>query len=306
MRKIFALLCLFFVSFSLFSCNLEITPLDKILNYTITVSPNDDGTLDMTYYLKWKVLEDGDGGLSWIVVGVPNRFVSEIKPLTNNIDDIYYTSDDGAQIRLDLDKTYHKGDVLELEFSFKQSRIFSLVDDEVEYSFNPGWFEEIQVDNICVYWNADDILYANTETVNGWLVWEGSLDYGQTIECNVKYSRNTFPNLNPKEDYSEQIISDFAIYLIIITVVVVFTLIIVVAIVCHDPYSQSRGFSGHIHTYHYHIGRRRGYRRDGSIIVNPTNGGTSGVGRACACACACAGGGRAGCSRKEFTKALKI
>ena len=41
----------------------------------------------------------------------------------------------------------------------------------------------------------------------------------------------------------------------------------------------------------------------------PTNvniNGVGGGGCACACACACAGGGRAGCSRKDFNNYLNI
>ena len=309
MRKIIYII-LFLLTISLTSCEGSFEPLDKIHDYRITITPNDDGTLNMQYYLKWEVLDDGDEGLSWIVVGVANRYVSNIKALTNNISDIYYTSDDGAQIRLDLDKTYYKGAVLELKFSFIQSRIFSLSNDEVEYAFIPGWFEEIQVDKLQVKWKVDNTIYANTSAKDGWLVWETALDYGESTECQVKYQRNNFPNLNPDEDYSDQTLSDFEIYLIIGVVFALVIAIIVFAIINHDPYSECRGFSGRIHWYHYRFGRYRGYRRSGKRILPPnmtsSGSGSHGGSCACACACACAGGGRAGCSRKEFTKALKI
>ena len=60
------------LSFVLISCEYTFTPLDEIHKYTITVDPNDDGTLNMTYYLKWEVLEEGDGGVDFITVGVAN------------------------------------------------------------------------------------------------------------------------------------------------------------------------------------------------------------------------------------------
>ena len=310
MRKIFVLFLLFFISLSLNACSSEFTPLDKIHSYEITVKPNDDGTLNMTYYLKWEVLEDGDEGLSWIVVGVANRYVSNIEALTNNIHDIYYTSTDGAQLHLDLDRTYHKGEVLELKFSFKQSRIFSLNGDNVEYAFIPGWFDEIKVERIRVYWKADNVLHADTETVDGWLLWKASLDYGESIECKVKYSRDAFRNLNPQEDYSDNTLTKTDYYFIFIFLGILVAIIIVVAIVTYDPYSGTRGFSGRISWYHYRFGRRYGFRRNGEVISKPktvsSGSGTTGRSCACACACACAGGGRAGCSRKDFTKALKI
>ena len=64
--------------------------------------------------------------------------------------------------------------------------------------------------------------------------------------------------------------------------------------------------------YHWYLFNRphryygKTVNNKGERIVNPasTSGGHSGFsgggGCACACACACAGGGRAGCSKKDF------
>ena len=41
-------------------------------------------------------------------------------------------------------------------------------------------------------------------------------------------------------------------------------------------------------------------------MINSSGSGVGGGGCACACACACAGGGRAGCSRKDFNNYLNI
>ena len=71
MKKIILLLFVL-LSFALVSCDEVFKPLDKIHKYTITVDPNDDGTLDMVYYLKWEVLQEGDGGVDFITVGCYN------------------------------------------------------------------------------------------------------------------------------------------------------------------------------------------------------------------------------------------
>ena len=78
-----------------------------------------------------------------------------------------------------------------------------------------------------------------------------------------------------------------------------------------DKYQTSRGFSGRIHRVNIRFGRYRGYRRSGKVItppkvINSSSSGVGGGGCACACACACAGGGRAGCSRKDFNNYLNI
>lgn len=311
MKKILILL-LILLSFALISCEDGFTPLDKIHEYTITVNPNDDGTLDMVYYLKWEVLEEGSGGVDFITVGVPNRFVKNIKGLSNNIDDIYYSSDNGATIQIDFERTYHEGDIFEVKFSFRQERIFTLDGDEVQYSFKPGWFDEIEVKKLVVLWNSKNILKSNAdEAGSDYYKWETSLGYGETIEVNLVYDRSAFPVLNPDEDYSDQTDNFWPLILLIVGIVVIVVTLIIVASVNEDKYQTSRGFSGHINHYHFYFGRYHGYRRSGKMItppkvVNSSVSGVRGGGCACACACACAGGGRAGCSRKDFNNYLKI
>lgn len=309
MKKIFLLLIIL-LSLLVTGCDETFKPLDKIHEYKIIVDPNDDGTLKMNYYLKWEVLEEGDGGVDFITVGVANRFVDDIKGLTTNIKKIKYSSEEGSTIRIDFKNTYHKGDIFEVEFSFTQKRIFTIKGSEVQYSFNPGWFEDIQVERLTVLWNKANVLKKNSTGLDGqYLGWYTPLDYGETIDINTIYSINSFPNLNPEEDYSDETVNPI-IFIIIIAIFIAFiaTILIVNHFTC-DRYQTCRGFSGHIHHHHFYFGRHQGYRRSGKVIVKPSGTSGSGVhgsGCACACACACAGGGRAGCSRKDFNNYLNV
>ena len=52
---------------------------DEILNFTITVDVNEDASLEMTYHIDWKVLDDSIGELEWINLGVPNSHHENIK-----------------------------------------------------------------------------------------------------------------------------------------------------------------------------------------------------------------------------------
>lgn len=310
MKKIFLLL-LILLSCMLVSCDETFTPLDKIHEYRIVVNPRSDGTLDMNYYLKWEVLEEGDGGVDFITVGVANRFVENIKGKTYNIKKIGYSSENGSTIRIDFKETYHEGDIFEVEFSFTQKRIFNLRENVVEYSFNPGWFEEIEVSKLIVLWNKDETTFDNADKEEvSYLKWETNLDFGETIDVNVKYNRNHFPNLNPKEDYSEQTDDPLIFIFIIGLLILVFAIIGIVSHLTSDRYQTCRGFSGHVSHYHFYFGRHHGYRKSGKEIVPPnvknSGSGGRGGGCACACACACAGGGRAGCSRKDFNNYLNI
>ena len=312
MKKLLGILCLL-LSFTLFSCEDTFKPLDKIHNYTITVDPNNDGTLNMVYYLKWEVLEEGDGGVDFITVGVANRFVENINGLTSNIDDIYYSSENGSTIRIDFKNTYHEGDIFEVKFSLTQKRIFTIQGDEVQYSFNPGWFEEIKVKKLVVLWNANKVLKNNADgkTTAGYYIWETSLDYGETIDINLVYDKRYFPNINPDEDYSNQTQNPMVVVTVFVAILAFLFIINIIINISDDKYQTNRGFSGRINHFHFRIGRYRGYRRSGKAINPPKviNSGGSGVrggGCACACACACAGGGRAGCSRKDFNNYLEI
>ena len=63
--------------------------LDQIEKYYITVDPRDDGSLDMTYYISWKVLDStSEGPLEWVKIGVPNSNIDGIKTTTKNISKI--------------------------------------------------------------------------------------------------------------------------------------------------------------------------------------------------------------------------
>lgn len=311
MKRIYILIALLFAFFTVSSCDEPSTPLDKIHEYTIKVDPNNDGTLNMEYYLKWEVLEEGNGGVDYITIGVANRFVENIKGLTSNIRKINYSSENGSTIRIDFKNTYHKGEIFEVKFSFVQKRIFYLKGDEVQYSFNPGWFEEIKVNKLTVLWNDSNILKHNANSKDqSYLRWDSTLDLGETIECNLIYAKNSFPSLNPKEDYSQQEENPI-IYIVIIAFCLSFVIIIIIINnVNKDKYQTCRGFSGHINHHHFYFGRHYGYRRSGTRItppnVNNKGSGVHGGSCACACACACAGGGRAGCSRKDFNNYLNI
>ena len=123
MKKLIRLICLIFVfifGYGLASCEETIKPLDYILNYDIEVNPLQDGSLDMTYHIKWKVLDDtSEGPLEWVKIGVANKYVDRITSLSDTIDSVYYYSDDGAYIRVDFKKNYYKDEIVDFSFSFR-------------------------------------------------------------------------------------------------------------------------------------------------------------------------------------------
>ena len=287
--------------------------LDRIDYYEIKVDPREDGTLDMNYKITWTVLNSSsEGPLTWVKIGIPNCYINELKPLTNNIDEIEYLSEDGAYIRIDFDRKYYENETLTFEFSFHQERMYHLYDNEVYYDFVSGWFEEIQVSEIKVLWNNENVKESNTTSIEGnYLIWNFfDLYYYESIDVEVTYDNSSFVSLSEDLQYSDRYMTNddyIELFVGIGIFVAIIIAVIIIIIKTQDPYMSNRGFIGrrtHINRYYYyHHYYSSGVNSKGVVIVNPnsSNGGVSGGSScACACACACAGGGRAGCSRKDF------
>ena len=96
---------------------------DEITNFTITVDVNEDASLEMTYHIDWKVLDDSIGELEWIDLGVPNKYHENITPLTDTID---YITDYGNSLSIYLDRGYGEGETVSLEFSMTQDHMYQI------------------------------------------------------------------------------------------------------------------------------------------------------------------------------------
>ena len=293
--------------------------LDVIEDYIVTVEPDfHDGTLKIDVVLNWKVLDDKtDGPLSWIKVGVPNFHVEALKAYTSNIKKIKYYEDDGAYIRIDLDRKYYQDEVVEMHFSWVQAYMYFLDGNIVRYDYNPGYFSEIKVENCVVRWLKKDVREISPsslepEEVDGYYVWTSSLDYNQYIKVNLLYDKMSFLELDEKMQYTDRYMSNLSLFMMIAVLGGLTALVIGICIYSYlqrDPYLRERGFIVHhvnIFPHHYpHHYYKSGVSSSGEPINPPTSIGGSGHGGAgggcaCACACACAGGGRAGCSMKDF------
>lgn len=292
MKRIISCFLSFFViilllsSFSINTCAKTSKPLDEIQSYEIKIDPRTDGTLDMHYTITWKVLDDeSEGPLKWIKIGNPNSHVDEIVGISNNIDEIRsYQVDGNNYIRIDLDKKYYSGDVLKIEYTIHQSYMYIVEEDShlVRYSFTAGWFPEINVKNIKILWNADNVIEASTDNQEkGYYVWEDSLKMDERFNVSIKYNSDVF-NYDLEEQYVEGADGSGGETIAIVVVVIIGVIIIAVIIVALSDYDG--GFGG-----------------GGGIFVSHSSCASScACVSSCACACACAGGGRAGCTKKDF------
>lgn len=296
MKRIFScflsllMIILLLTSFSINTYAVTSKPLDEIQSYEIKIDPRKDGTLDMHYTIVWKVLDDeSEGPLEWIKIGNPNSNVDEIVGISENIWDIRsYQVDGNNYIRIDLDKEYYAGDVLTIEYSIHQSYMYIVEEDShlVRYSFTAGWFPEINVKNIKVLWKEDNVIEASTDKKeNGYYIWEDSLNMDERFNVSIKYNLDVF-DYNLDEQYVEGADNNNTGLIILLVLLGIFILIFIIgviaSIVCDDDYDG--GFGG-----------------GGGIFVSHSSCASScACVSSCACACACAGGGRAGCTKKDF------
>ena len=175
---------------------------DVIKNYEINISPRKNGTLLLTYTIDWKVLDSSSvGPLTDLYVGIPNKNVTDIKKLSNNIKTIYYTdksyNTSGHFMYMDLSEDYFTGDVAKIKFSFVISHMYELDNVNCIYEFTPGWFNEVKVENFKATCKAKGVTSHNaTSTLNNQLVWETSFNKGETTTIEIQYPKSAFTVLD--------------------------------------------------------------------------------------------------------------
>ena len=266
-------------------------PVDELKDYTITVDVRKDGTLDIFYDLTWHVVEDDGEPLTYVDFGIPNKHVDEIKSRSREtIDRIEFTDDyhnsDGSYVKILLKEKYYKDSYIHMAFSIHQSYMYRILDDEkqLRYNFTPGWFDKMKIEKLTIKWNANQAQSASDGyKMNGnYIQWEKeNLDEGERFPITVYYDIEAWDV--SKDEQADEDGLNIGTCLIVILIIII-GVIVILGIVCifiDDDYSSGSGYGGG-HYYH-------------SSCAHSSCAHSS-----CACACACAGGGRAGCSRKDF------
>ena len=200
-------------------------PTDEILKYTIIVDVMDDASLNMTYNISWKVLEsDSAGPLSFVKIGIPNRHCSNLTPISTNISRLETVSSGGNFVRVDFDRSYYEGEVVDFSFKINQNNVYLYNNENntATYSFTPGWFDDIRVDNLNIMWNSSKVetFSPNAYNDNGYIFWTTSLDKGAKYDVRVTYNANAY-NFNTEltkagdDSITGIFFFDFLIYMIV-------------------------------------------------------------------------------------------
>lgn len=213
-------------------------------------------------------------------------------------------------------------------------------DGTATFEFTPGWFDDLVVEHMQVRWRSGDGFVAdNTSEEDGYLIWDfGPMGHGQSANVHVTVPVTTAETFDPDAQLTAADYDDGGMtadeMIGILTVVIgllIFAAALIIIVGSMTP-DWGGGFgsgldpddwfwyTNGVHTIH--VARTapppKGYTRTDPPKNYHTGGGSSrggGVGRhnsgcasscacacasSCACACACAGGGRAGCTAKDF------
>lgn len=210
MRKIKLLLLLLFIvalSFGICLETLAATPTDEILNYEITANVNEDATVNLSYHIDWKVLEsDGIGPLSWVTIGIPSNQYVSMKALSSNIKRIEYSSEYGSNVKITFNDEYYKQEIVSFDFLIVQDSLYqmNLFEDGVtSYCFTPGWFEDINVDQMTIRWSNLFVQSWSPEckVIDGYNTWSKSLKAGDSFSVRVDYPNDSFAFVSTKSVY---------------------------------------------------------------------------------------------------------
>ena len=213
-------------------------------------------------------------------------------------------------------------------------------DGTATFEFTPGWFDDLVVEHMQVRWRSGDGFVAdNSSEEDGYLIWEfGPMGHGQSANIHVTVPVTTAETFDPDAQLTAADYDDGGMtadeILGILTVVIALLIFAAALIIIVGSMTPDWGggfgsgldpddwfwYTNGVHTIH--VARTapppKGYTRTDPPKNYHTGGGSSrggGVGRhnsgcasscacacasSCACACACAGGGRAGCTAKDF------
>lgn len=278
--------------------------------------------------------------LSWVKIGLPNAYAEDLTPLTDTISDLQYTGDGGSYAKVVFARRYYSPEVaaqnggesrVRFAFSVHQNHLFTLNDDgTATFEFTPGWFDDLVVEHMQVRWRSGDGFVAdNSSEEDGYLIWEfGPMGHGQSANIHVTVPVTTAETFDPDAQLTAADYDDGGMtadeMIGILTVVIGLLIFVAALIIIVGSMTPDWGggfgsgldpddwfwYTNGVHTIH--VARTapppKGYTRTDPPKNYHTGGGSSrggGVGRhnsgcASSCACACAGGGRAGCTAKDF------
>jgi hypothetical protein len=170
----------------------------KILDYIVTLEPQNDGRVLITVAQQWQVTS---GDIPWVTVGLPNQSF-EIKDFSGDVSGVSDGSGSGFYgVRLDLTKDFKQGSIFNIKFAVLQSKILERLTSENVWriGFTPGWYDRAPIAHLQINLVSpvDYTTYTSVSPMpavkGNVLTWEGSnLGPGQQMTVTVKSADGSF------------------------------------------------------------------------------------------------------------------
>jgi hypothetical protein len=273
----------------------------RILDYTVTLTPHSDGTVEIEYYQKWLVT---GGHIPWITVGTANSsyYIDQNKN-GGNIRSIYdYNSSGWTGVRIDLDKDYLPDETFEVDFTMIQSQLFYADEDNYKLDFTPGWYDSAVTERLVVTMHIfapiDQVraIPRPTSIEDQEIIWESfNVGKGGKFFVSISFPKSHMPEVNPDVLKSLVEIKRTSGWPgLIFALVIIFIIIVLIFMAKTSPYEKGGSVSA------AGTGGRGGRSTGGGGGLGGRSSSCACACVSCACACACAGGGGAGCSKKSY------
>jgi hypothetical protein len=119
----------------------------RISDYSVTLEPQNDGTVKITFNQSWLVT---GGNIPWITVGLPNTHfkILDFSGAAGSVK--AENSGNFSGVRIDLKQKYFAGDSFNLQFSVLQSNLLERLVSEKSWRINytPGWYDHAAIDQM--------------------------------------------------------------------------------------------------------------------------------------------------------------
>jgi hypothetical protein len=121
----------------------------RLSNYAVTLEPQNDGRVKITYEQDWVVLS---GHIPWVTVGLPNAKYEIVGYGANAAAVTTANSSGWSGVNVDLDKDYQAGDTFSITFSVLQSNLLERLTSQNMWriKYTPGWYDRAQIDRLLI------------------------------------------------------------------------------------------------------------------------------------------------------------
>lgn len=169
----------------------------RIPNYIITLEPQNDGQIKMTYEQQWNVLS---GDIPWVTVGLPNSSF-KIESYSGAAAKVT-SAGDITGVRVDLDKDYRAGQTFNIKFTVLQNNLLERLTSEKKWriNFTPGWYDRAQIDHLQInlispvgYETYSTVSPLPASTANNIITWErNNISPGGKFNIRVESTDGSF------------------------------------------------------------------------------------------------------------------